>query len=232
MKVRFRFTKHGKVRFTSHRDLARILERSLRRIGVPVAYSEGFAPRPRLSFGLALPTGFESDAEYFDADLAAPVDPHDLVAPLSEALPVGLDVTAAVPLDPGTGSLQQLVTSCSWHLDLLGVSVAELTTLVDRLGDATALPLQRERKGKTSTVDVRPQLLDLRVQGPTADGAALLAHLATEPVAVRPSELVGLLGGAVALGRGRRLTQWITVEGTRAELPPVPSTWHEHRRAS
>lgn len=232
MKVRFRFTKHGKVRFTSHRDLARILERSLRRIGVPVAYSEGFAPRPKLSFGLALPTGFESDAEYFDADLAAPVEPESLVAPLSEALPVGLDVTAAVPLAPGTGSLQQLVTSCSWHLDLLGASVAELTTLVDGLGAATALPLQRERKGKTSTVDVRPQLLDLRVQGPTADGAALLAHLATEPVAVRPSELVGLLGGAVTLGRGRRLTQWITVEGTRAELPPVPSTRHEHRRAS
>jgi radical SAM-linked protein len=234
VKARFRFTKHGKVRFTSHRDLARILERSLRRVAVPVAYSEGFSPRPKLSFGLALPTGFESDAEYFDADLASPVDPASLIGPLSEALPPGLAVTAATPVPPGTGSLQQLVTSCSWHLDLLGVPVEELSARAAELLDAPTLPLQRERKGKVSTVDVRPQILHLEVQGRTADGVALLAELGTETVAVRPSELIELVGGDVTLALGRRLTQWITVDGARDELPPVPgpATWHTERRAS
>ena len=68
MRLRLRFDKHGKVRFTSHRDVARIWERTLRRAALPVAYSEGFSPRPKLSFGLALSTGHESDAEYLDVD--------------------------------------------------------------------------------------------------------------------------------------------------------------------
>ena len=65
-RLRLRFTKAGKIRFTSHRDVARMWERALRRSGLPVAYSQGFAPHPLLSFGLALPTGCESTAEYLD----------------------------------------------------------------------------------------------------------------------------------------------------------------------
>ena len=69
MRVRFRFAKLGKVRFTSQRDVARMWERALRRAGLPLAYTEGFSPRPQLSFGLALPTGCESLAEYLDVAL-------------------------------------------------------------------------------------------------------------------------------------------------------------------
>lgn len=234
MKARFRFSKHGKVRFTSHRDLARILERSLRRAAVPVAYSEGFAPRPKLSFGLALPTGFESDAEYFDADLVEQTDPAQLIGPLTDVLPPGLAITAAMAIPVGTGSLQQLVTSCSWHLVVDGVPVERLASRVGQLLDADTLPSQRERKGKTSTVDVRPHISQVEVCGPTPDGAALVAELGTGTVAVRPSELVELLGPDVSLLRGRRLNQWITVDGARDELPPVPgpATWHTERRAS
>lgn len=234
MKARFRYTKHGKVRFASHRDLARILERSLRRVGVPVCYSQGFSPRPRLSFGLALPTSFESDGEYFDADLVEAIDPDRLTGPLSEALPDGVDVTAAMAVLPGAGSLQQLVSSCSWRLHLSGVPIQELSARVGRLLDAAALPLERSRKGSRATVDVRPRILHLGIEGPTADGVALSADLGIANVAVRPSELVELLGPDVALLRGCRLHQWITVDGARAELPPVPgpATRHTERRAS
>lgn len=69
MKLRVRATKIGKVRFTSHRDAARMWERALRRAGLPVAFTEGFTPRPKISFGLALPTGAESIAEYVDIEL-------------------------------------------------------------------------------------------------------------------------------------------------------------------
>ena len=68
-KILVRFSKAGKVRFTSHRDVARIWERALRRVALPVAYSEGFSPRPKVSYGLALPTGYESAGEYFDVEL-------------------------------------------------------------------------------------------------------------------------------------------------------------------
>jgi radical SAM-linked protein len=66
MRVRLRFAKVGKVRWTSHRDVARMWERALRRIRLPLAYTQGFSPRPKVSFGLALSTGHESVAEYLD----------------------------------------------------------------------------------------------------------------------------------------------------------------------
>ncbi len=72
-RLRFRFAKTGKIRFTSHRDVARMWERALRRSRLPVAWSQGFSPHPLLSFGLALPTGCESAGEYLDVRLEPPV---------------------------------------------------------------------------------------------------------------------------------------------------------------
>ena len=93
MKLRLRYSKLGKIRFTSHRDTARVWERAMRRAGVPVATSAGFTPRPRLSFGLALPTGAESVAEYLDLDVVDAAMSDDdiagLPAALDEVLPVG-----------------------------------------------------------------------------------------------------------------------------------------------
>src|ERR1700689_5256175 len=89
MRVRFRFAKLGKIRFTSQRDVARMWERALRRAELPLAYSEGFSPRAQLSFGLALPTGCESLAEYVDVAIdgdrpgSAAVDEDSLPAQLS-----------------------------------------------------------------------------------------------------------------------------------------------------
>ena len=115
MKLRVRFTKVGKVRFTGHRDVARMWERAVRRVGLPVATSEGFTPRPRIGFGLALPTGAESFAEYVDIDLredAAPATWSQLIDSLSGALPTGIDVIA-MGERAGRGSLQEIVTSCT-----------------------------------------------------------------------------------------------------------------------
>ena len=118
-KVRVRFAKLGKIRWTSHRDVARMWERAFRREQLPLAYSEGFSPRPKVSFGLALPTGHESLAEYLDLELAPEADALDLEAlpaRLSAALPVGVDVLALGSLEPRTPSLQEDVTSCTWRL--------------------------------------------------------------------------------------------------------------------
>src|SRR3984957_14259260 len=101
MRVRFRFAKLGKIRFTSQRDVARMWERALRRAGLPLAYSAGFSPRPQLSFGLALPTGCESLAEYLDVDIdearpeAADVEVGSLPAGLTRLLPAGIEVDEA-----------------------------------------------------------------------------------------------------------------------------------------
>ena len=104
--IRLRFTKQGKVRFVSHRDVARAVERAIRIEALPVAFTQGFSPRPKVSFGLALAVGHESRAEYLDLELRDPIDPAELPAALSAALPDGLDVTGATALAPRAPALQ------------------------------------------------------------------------------------------------------------------------------
>jgi len=237
-RVRVRFTKQGKVRFTSHRDVARMFERALRRSALPVAWSEGFSPRPLLSFGLALPTGCESLAEYLDVKLEAgapaagpegdPVALDDLPGLLTPLLPEGVAVVAAGPVPVGAGSLQQEVTSCTWELEVFGVSPEELAIYVERLLDAPSLLIRRERKGREVEDDLRPSVRHLTVvEGPvdlpsTGDPrSGLVAELATQPRGVRPTELVEGLGADLVLARACRTQQWIERDGARWE--PLPS---------
>jgi len=226
MKLRVRATKSGKVRFTSHRDAARMWERALRRAGLPVAFTEGFTPRPKISFGLALPTGAESIAEYVDIELqreiaVADVDLDTLPARLSDALPNGFDVLAAEQREAGVDSLQEAVTSCTWEL------WSPLLTAVDhldacRLLESTELVVERERKGKRSADDVRPMILDLR---PDPTGDRLVADLVTIGRALRPAELAELAYPNIDARdvRALRTHQWLDHDGLRREVLPLPA---------
>ena len=224
VRLRICFDKHGKIRFTSHRDVARIWERTLRRAGLPVVYSEGFSPRPKLSFGLALSTGHESDAEYLDIDL----DPtrldgfeiESLAALLTSHLPVGMTVRQALVIDRSTPSLQQAVTSCTWQIDVGGIDTETVTEAVAHARAAETLVVTRERKGKQVTDDLRPLVLSLDVIGPieTDDShehrssqriVRLIAELGTQPRAVRVSELLAAPDPPLLERRVRRLHQWI-----------------------
>ncbi|HXW35594.1 MAG TPA: TIGR03936 family radical SAM-associated protein [Acidimicrobiales bacterium] len=215
MNLRFRFVKLGRVRWTSHRDVARMWERALRRARIPIAYTEGFSPRPKLSFGLALPTGCESLAEYVDVALASPVELAGLQARMTFLLPAGVDVTAVSTVPADSDSLQQDVTSCSWEIEVPTSSPDELRKAVERVLGADSLPLERERKGRREVDDLRPAVLALSTAG-TADGRSLLiAELATRPRGVRPVELARLMG--LELGLAKRTIQWIERDGSRSE---------------
>ena len=222
MRIRIRYTKHGKVRFTSHRDVARIFQRVLRRAGLPVTYSQGFSPRPKIAFGLALSTGHESEAEYLDIDL----DPEringlemgDLPARLSNELPEGMAVTAAVIIDRRTASLQQAVTSCTWQIDVIDIDANTVAGAVARALAAETLVVTRERKGKKVVDDLRPSVLSLDVEGlieaeeQEGSRVRLLAELATQPRALRVSELLGALDPPLIEHRVLRLHQWTANE--------------------
>jgi radical SAM-linked protein len=249
MRIRFRFSKLGKIRFTSQRDMARMWERALRRAGLPLAYTEGFSPRPQLSFGLALPTGCESLAEYLDVFLddrrpeLPALDVFSLAGLLSGMLPEGIEVTGVLPVEGKVGSLQQLVTSCSWEMYFAGVSMDQLEHQVDLVLEATTVPIVRERKGREEHDDLRPSVLALAVihREDTADDGPMgvVADLATQPRGVRPVELVrGLIAvaggvpdqqtaiwasaggspqGVPVLARACRTQQWIERDGVREE---------------
>jgi radical SAM-linked protein len=226
VKLRLRSTKIGKVRFTSHRDAARMWERALRRAELPIASTEGFTPRPKISFGLALPTGAESIAEYVDIELrrdiaAADVDLHTLPARLSEALPTGFDVLVAAERQPGRDSLQESVTSCTWELWSPQLD-AEDHHAAARLLEADALILERERKGKRSADDVRPLILAVR---PAPTGDRTIVDLATVGRALRPAEFAELAYPDIDARdvRALRTHQWLDHDGVRREVLPLPA---------
>lgn len=211
MRLRVRFDKLGKVRFTSHRDLARIWERAVRRADLPVAYSQGFTPRPRLSFGLALSTGYESLAEYLDIELDAPggLDVDSLPAALSDALPTGLDVTAVAVIEPGTESLQQAVLSCSWDIVLRDIDHQSVDAAITRILAAESIPVTRERKGKPVEDDLRPGVVALALVRADSAGVLVHAELGTQPRALRPSELLAVMDLSDHEGLVRRTHQWM-----------------------
>ncbi len=211
MRVRFRFTKLGKVRFTSQRDVARMWERALRRAGLPLAYTAGFSPRPQLSFGLALPTGCESLAEYVDVAVdegrpgAAPIEVAALSGVLSPLLPAGIEVEETELVRPGGDSLQQAVTSCSWMMRFSGIPRDELEDRVAALLSSSEVPIVRERKGREERDDLRPSVRSLVVadadgdliEDPSGRTVGLRSELATQPRGVRPVELTrGLIAVA------------------------------------
>jgi len=221
-RLRFRFSKTGKIRFTSHRDVARMWERALRRSGLPVAFSQGFSPHPLLSFGLALPTGCESRGEYLDArlDEAGPdeVPLADLPGLLSELLPDGMAVQVVAPVAMAESSLQQEVASCDWDLEVLGVEGEDLEERIGRMLAAPSLTVRRERKGRQTEDDIRPAILGLALTGHSgSEQGNIRAELATHPRGVRPGDLLSALGTDVVLARACRTHQWIERDGARYE---------------
>lgn len=234
-RIRIRFSKFGRIRFTSHRDLARVWERSLRRTRLAISYSEGFSPRPRLRFGLALATAHESCGEYLDVDLVpgTVIDVDTLAGLVEPTLPPGIHVQGVAHVPPGTPSLQEAVESCSWLVEVPDLDDIGAAALVEHVTTTTELPVTRTRKGKEVTDDIRPAVLSLRVadpaeRPPAADwqpaGALLRAELATHPRACRPSELLAAVDATLEEGRVVRLHQWTTVDGDRRE--PLPLAEH------
>ena len=245
MRIRVQFAKTGKIRWTSHRDVARMWERAFRRTDLPLAYSVGFSPRPKVSFGLALSTGHESAAEYLDLELdperTAGLDVAALPARLSAALPDGIDVLAAAVIGDRRDSLQHEVTSTTFEITCAGASLDELASAVAAALAAPAIVITRTRKGQAAEDDVRPAIL--AVEGleavATDDGRPAVrftAELATQPRGLRPAELLSAFGavGSPALEevRVRRTHQWISrADGARVgpldELPAPPDALGE-----
>ena len=166
--VRLRYTKRGKVRWISHRDVARAMERAFRITELPLAFSEGFSPHPKVSFGLALSTGHESDAEYLDLEFVREVDLDELPAQLTAALPEGMAVTGAERLVERAPALQEVVTAVEWRIEVVHgdgspVSAGALRARIEVALAAAELPTERRRKGRQVIEDVRPVIRHIDV---------------------------------------------------------------------
>ena len=185
-RLRVRDAKRGRARFTSQRDFGRAFERALRRAGVPMAYSSGFSPHPRISYANAAPTGAASEAEYLEIGLATPCDPAQVQAALDAALPPGLDIVDVVSAPPGALA-DQLTGSC-WQVALVGVEPADLRAAVDRFLAAREVQVTRMTKNGLRTFDARDAVASLQV---TESG--LLVTMAHGEPLVRPDDVLTAL---------------------------------------
>ncbi len=122
-KLRLRYAKRGRLRFSSHRDFQRALERALRRAAIPMAYSAGFSPHPKVSYANSAPTGVASEAEYVEIGVAEACDPQAVCLALDEALPHGLDVVEVV--EARTPDFANRLQASVWHVELPGVSAED-----------------------------------------------------------------------------------------------------------
>jgi radical SAM-linked protein len=189
-RLRVRYAKRGRLRFTSHRDVARMLERALRRAEIPMAYSAGFSPHPKMSYAGAAPTGVASEAEYLELGLAERRDPAQVRDALDAALPDGIDIVDVVEAVAGDGpSLADRIAASHWRIRLPGVDIAEAQRAADHLLAMTEAPVQRATKDGFRTVDARGTIQTLRVGDGTshADGAPEMGPCATLDLVVRHS---------------------------------------------
>jgi len=210
MRLRIIFAKQGALRYTGHLDLHRLWERAARRAELPLAYSQGFHPQPKLTIAAALPLGFSSRCEVLDMRLEHEIPLDGLRDKLQETLPTGIQVTSVESVDDKLPALQTLVASAEYLVTL--TEAADNSELKRRIDSVLASEsLIRERRGKT--YDLRPLVEELKYS--ESDGSPLVQEsdpalqkifmrlAAREGATGRPEEVLDALG--------------IAFEGTRIE---------------
>lgn len=223
-----RYAKRGRLRFSSTRDFQRALERAVRRAGVPMAFSAGFHPHPRISYANAAPTGAASEAEYFQLQLTQQCDLEALRAALDESLPQDMAVLRVVEAAPG--ALADLLQASVWQLDFEGVTLETITDAVATFMDRAELLVTRMTKSGVREFDVRQAVLAsdvVLVRAGDADGRDLVRWTMTiqhTTPAVRPIDVMTGLTELTGLQVPRsplmtRLAQGILEAGGRVSDP-------------
>ncbi|HSH05177.1 MAG TPA: TIGR03936 family radical SAM-associated protein [Anaerolineae bacterium] len=190
-RLRLHFSKAGVTRYIGHLDLARTLERSLNRAQLPIAYTQGFNPRPRMQFAAALPLGYTSQAELADIWLKEEIDPATAQEKLTTAIAPGLIIHDIYPVPLKTDALQNSTHSTLYAITFIDPStVTDLAQRVQTILEADEVKRERRRKKKTVVYNLRPLIHDLKCLPPD-DNPTLHAHLALRTGANgRPDELL------------------------------------------
>jgi radical SAM-linked protein len=189
-RLRIHFAKRGRLRFTSHRDFQRVFERAIRRAEVPVAFSAGFSPHPKISYVGAASTGAASEAEYLEISVTRVCDPAVVRAELDNALPPGFDVIEV--LEAHGGSLPDRIDTSHWQVTLNGVDPRDAQVAVAAFLQAESIPVERVLKDGRRTLDARLPVVHLGVVGDLgATGCAILEMVVRHLTpAVRPDDVL------------------------------------------
>lgn len=192
MRIRIAFAKQGALRYTGHLDLHKLWERAARRAGLPLAYSQGFHPQPKINIAAALPLGFSSRCEVMDMRLQEDIPLAGLREKLQGTLPTGIHVLSVEQVEDREPALQTQVASAEYEVTLTEpLDRSELERRIESLLESDAL--RRERRGKT--YDLRPLVEDLSLLPHHSDLPTIFMRLsAREGATGRPEEVLDELG--------------------------------------
>jgi radical SAM-linked protein len=190
-----RYAKRGKMRFASHLDVARAFERGVRRAGLPIAYSAGFTPHPKISYAGGAPTGVASEAEYLSLALTSQVEADAVRDRLNAALPDGIDVIA-VTEDSG-GLPASRLTASEWQVVLSGLAPDSAVPVVQKFLALTEAPVERLTSKGMRRMDARAAVVSLSVEGLDVrdgmGGTVLRMVVRHTAPAVRPDDVLNAL---------------------------------------
>lgn len=192
MRARITFTKQGALRYTGHLDLHRLWERAMRRADLPLSYSQGFHPQPKISIAAALPLGFSSLGEVLDVRFNEELATEEIIARLAGSLPKDIQITQVESVDERAPALQTQVLSAEYQVHLTEpVTGSLLKRAIEEIKSATTLP--RERRGKF--YDLRPliELLDMKTDA-NGKHCIFMTLTAREGATGRPEEVLNTLG--------------------------------------
>lgn len=192
MRIRITFAKQGALRYTGHLDLHKLWERTARRAGLPLAYSQGFHPQPKMNIAAALPLGFSSRCEVMDMRLQEDIALEGLAEKLQATLPTGIQVLSVEQVDDREPALQTQVSAAEYEVTLREpIDLNELQQKIAGILASESLP--RERRGKT--YDLRPLIEELFLSPADSPLGILFMRLtAREGATGRPEEVLDVLG--------------------------------------
>jgi radical SAM-linked protein len=199
MRIRITFAKQGALRYTGHLDLHKLWERAARRAELPLAYSQGFHPQPKMNMAAALPLGFSSRCEVMDMKLEHDITLDDLPSRLNTTLPSGIQVMTVEQVDERAPALQTQVTSAEYEVTITEpIDRSELKRKVDCVIESESII--RERRGKM--YDLRPLIEELKIL--ESDGDAAAPGFDTVEKNARPTQPPGATPLS-ATGRGEKI---------------------------
>jgi len=194
---RIRFGRGENIKFISHLDIIRLWERAFRRAGIPLAYSEGFNPHPRMSLAAPLALGVTSEAELMDVFLSRPVTPHWFITAISQQLPPGIEIHDVFQTALTMASLQSQVRYAEYrvYLDAADAGGRDISDCVEDLLALETLPWQHRRDTGARSYDLRALIDEIRVLDTTNTGSVLEMRLRCDSSGSgRPEQVVLALG--------------------------------------
>lgn len=200
--IRVKYSKEKELQFIGHLDLVRVFERAVRRSSLPIAYSQGFNPKMRISYGTPLPLGITSDAEYADFEIDGWIKPDILKDELNSKLPPGLKILETKIIGPKEGSLMASAQAVE-YLATFTDNTSNVENKIKEIIASEKIVVKRKRKEKIKEIDIRPMIIELSLD----DGRLRMLVQSNSQGTAKPNEILSVLG--IEEARVKRTRQFV-----------------------